>query len=217
MRVQFAQAIDLFEIKKVNSKEGKPSWANLVFNVKKDHGFNKNGIGLYSIFYKGKIIYLGKYLGDNRDPSKGDVLAVRWKKHLQTLSFRGRNVSLSKRPLLDLLNTYPRHSLVKDLSASDLKVITCPDGNVSSINRVRFAMDNWKDFKNFSLENFSFLYIQVNPKLINHISLAEKDLIKELMPYCNFETPKGDHLFLGKKQVKTKMVKRLSNIKQNIR
>ena len=64
-----------------------------------DTRYKLAGPGIYAICYKQELIYLGKYLGQSKNPFAGNVARLRWVQHLGSMTMRDRRVSLSKSSL----------------------------------------------------------------------------------------------------------------------
>jgi len=166
------------------------------------------GPGIYAICYKQELIYLGKYLGQSKNPFAGNVARLRWIQHLGSMTMRDRRVSLSKSSLDFLLSrefSNSNHELIQSLasafetdrSPSAIKPFLQRDrGCFSTVNRVLFALKNWPEFSNPEgpdLSQFSFHYfriVQPNSEpnvesLRTLISSIEDCLVEAFRPTCN--------------------------------
>ena len=173
-----------------------------------DTRYKLAGPGIYAICYKQELIYLGKYLGQRKNPFAGNVARLRWVQHLGSMTMRDRRVSLSKSSLDFLLSrefSHSNHELIQSLasvfetdrSPSAIKPFLQRDrGCFSTVNRVLFALKNWPEFSNPEgpdLSQFSFHYFRiVQPtsepnveSLRTLISSTEDCLVEAFRPTCN--------------------------------
>lgn len=209
----------LFTIDKPKEESGKLLCKypfNLDFDSKiKDKKLLENykGPGIYAIFFDKKLIYIGKY---RTLTSNSNVITVRWVKHIMTLTNRGYRVGGSAlknlfKPLSAKKNKKTIYEdLKKDFQDKNLKnenwLLYTLDkdrsidtGTVTSLNRLKFANENWEIFQNLSendiemLNKFEFSYFQLKSKIeikgIDFrpylVDFIEDFLIKEYAPRCN--------------------------------
>lgn len=159
-----------------------------------------NGPGLYAIFYRGELIYIGKYLGRRDNPYSGNIVATRWWAHFATLTLLGHRVSIPS-GVLDLLPQNNKGDLFRNLQqhAAITPRLTSHRGCVTSLNRLLFAGKYWSIFNTRDpkrlLNDFEFLYIRLRQSNVNvaylreRISSAEDASIHKLMPKCNRGVP----------------------------
>ena len=125
------------------------------------------GPGIYLIEFKDKIIYIGKF----KPFKKGDVISIRWKKHIETITNRGIHVGGFEK--VDAKKTKQKKiDILKNILGSKFDLLNIvPEGRrrdtgtVTSVNRLNFAKNNWTDFKILNeaiLNNFSFYYYQLD-------------------------------------------------------
>jgi hypothetical protein len=160
------------------------------------------GAGVYGVCYRGKLIYIGKYLGTSTDPFSGDVAAKRWWTHFASLTMRGHKLSFPRTTLNKLTCAQP--PLDKSIQAalrSASPDISNDRGCLTSVNRALFANQNWHKFSRDEaqsvLADFSFEYARVDPdppgmaiaSLRKAISNAETTAIALLVPIANSEVP----------------------------
>ncbi len=62
------------------------------------------GPGIYLLFYEGRLIYIGKFLGVRNAPFSGDVTSQRWWAHIGTITMRGHRVSFPKGSLARIMH-----------------------------------------------------------------------------------------------------------------
>ena len=194
-------ANDIFEPEIVDA----PAYAdflNIKLNIRNLD--KRGGCGVYSMYYKKRLIYVGSYLGTKANPLAGNIFGVRWNKHLYTMTMRGYLVSLAVRPW----------ERIRDCALSNANVlgdITDPifhkaRGNPSSANRAYFALQHWDEFMDPNFENtlsdFEFVYAQYHQDTIEaarnvtqlrkQIKLQENCMTIMLRPICNRETDVND-------------------------
>jgi hypothetical protein len=181
-----------------------PQIGFLNFNIKAKQNINEEliGPGIYGLFYKKQLIYTGLFKNGNKGtPYGGNIADMRWKKHLATVTMRGKDVSVAISTLRYIYNTERNDSLVKICDPNAQELMIKGRGCVAGLRRVLFALENWNDFKIMTpetlLDPFSFTYIRLAPALKdfeevrNRIVKTEKVVIKEFMSVCNKETPIG--------------------------
>jgi hypothetical protein len=150
---------------------------------------NKNtvkGPGIYLIGFKNELIYVGKFESKN----KGDVRAVRIRRHLEGITLRGSqcgfnkecsNFVLREKKLFRILNKSNKYSQRIEENKKT--------GAMTSPNKLRFALDNMESFmsKNISdiFKDFQIAYVPL--KQSNKIVVIEKEMILLFNPKCNKE------------------------------
>ena len=116
--------------------------------AKKDFRFF--GPGIYSIFDRidNLMIYIGIYTPAD------SVIDKRYRKHLQTLTLRGTEVTFkSSVPKNAFLAKVNNESLVQDLNrCSSFNERLVKDRCVSHINKVNYAASNWNQFATWNPE-----------------------------------------------------------------
>ena len=103
-------AAELVEATEGEAWPGNPVWMNVSFRVRRNNQFEFPGAGLYVIFLDEQLIYLGIYAGSKGDPYSGSALRDRWLKHVGTITFRGKKISLRPsaiRPPICLVSSIP--------------------------------------------------------------------------------------------------------------
>ena len=152
------------------------------------------GPGIYSIFdtIDNKMIYIGIYT-----PSDS-VVDKRFRKHLQTLTLRGTEVTFkSSFPKSVFLSKIRNDRLVQDLNrCGSFDELLVKDRCVSHINKVRYAAANWDEFRNwipsknstrvietrFSFQFDKIIGENVDKKMLKNI---ESQLISYFNPLTN--------------------------------
>jgi hypothetical protein len=161
------------------------------------------GCGLYGICFDDQLIYLGSYLGTNRNGSnfEGDVVSQRWWTHIGAITSRGHKLHIAKSAINKLREKLTQtHPMVIGFSSNnDHELLHKDNGNLGPIKRLLFAANQGQTFLNSNtdprevLKRFKFTYVRITPTTENltsaflkaHIEHAEKSLIKSLAPVCN--------------------------------
>lgn len=201
MNTYIYNANSLIEATEKRGRTGAPIFWN--FHFKTLPGYDKTamqGCGLYCVAYEGRAIYIGKFLGTAKNPAEGNILPIRWLKHLASFSMRGHQLSIStgalNRFILDTTDMDP----VNALRHADPNLITRDQGCMASYNRVMFAAQKWADFQRNPetfLNKFELGYVQldakeIEPRVISEIrkevSAAEATARKRFQLCCNGES-----------------------------
>lgn len=162
------------------------------------------GTGIYLISWEGEVIYIGKY-----QPTSGNIVADRWARHLETITFRGSSLGFGK-----TRNPAKRAKKLIEAAADQrlaeiiISTLTIEPSRFSvtgyntSENRVRFAGSKWNYLEKASeaniLEHFQFSLFKIKPadsiaEAEKQISLIEVDTLKTFNPCCNKEFKKDLH------------------------
>ena len=163
-------------------------------DISKETKCDLTGPGIYLILFGDEVIYLGKY-----QPVRGDILGVRWLRHMQTLTIRGSQVGFRSKKLNYLLRQVTNQNLctaLKRLHKNHRKEHFIDTGVVTSQNRIGFANENWDTFRqqndNAILGNFSIVLLRLtnlssekekNRNII--VSAIERSTLKCVRPRCN--------------------------------
>jgi hypothetical protein len=161
------------------------------------------GCGLYGICFDDQLIYIGSYLGTNRDGSnfEGDVVSQRWWTHIGAITSRGHKLHIAKSAINKLRDKLTEtHPMVIGFSSNhDQDLLHKDNGNLGPIKRLLFAANHAQTFLHSDadprkvLKRFKFTYVRITARAANltsahlkaHIEDAEKSLIKSLAPICN--------------------------------
>lgn len=167
-------------------------------------GSDYHGPGIYALLFTPvggeaeRVVYIGSY----RPAFRGNIVDVRWNKHLGTVTARGYRVSVRpsvQQQLAAVLPT-PQHPLV---ALTENVCLEADAGCVASLNRLRFALENWSMFDPAHAPNllapFRWAYVRLRSKppgldldsLPTCITDAEADLVDLLRPECNGAIPWG--------------------------
>lgn len=176
------------EIFKIVLIEGKKYPLNINFKVvgrEQEDAFSNSG--LFTIHYKGELIYIG-YSNTN-----SDIRTSRWVRQIATITLRGEDVCFSE----SASNALLQNDNLKFFFDSEI----IQNDNVdfqTSINRVLFAAEHWNEFAVLSqntLSHFIFnWYPNISTKSIIDLENLCNALKKQYKPRCNkeYETFKFD-------------------------
>jgi len=159
-------ATDLLSAHAIPPLDGAPTWLNLEFKSNTLTLGKIGGCGLYCITYKGRAIYVGKFLGTETNPFGGDLQKIRWERHIHSLTMRGQRVSLGKSILTKLRMKNSPTALAMDLAQADQAIMTKYRGYHASYNRVKFSALHWDELQagpEKFLPNFGFGYVHYEP------------------------------------------------------
>ena len=173
---------------------------DLDFRLKssKRHSELMHGPGVYQIFFKGTLVYVGKFdtLND------GNVAEERWRKHLETITLRGNRVGFkSPKSAQKLIALMCDKKLISALTVekTKLKERLRDTGVVSSRNRICFANKNWSEFSKlskrslgelFTVEYYRFTNINKKSRAERYAKVLEGQLIALYRPECNSQCSK---------------------------
>ena len=206
MIIKTYNATDIFSVVQLNPLNGNPDWANLkIESTGRLAPLDVRGPGIYGIFFRERLIYIGKFLGTQADICGGNVCSIRWAKHIGTLSLRDRRISFSNKAITMIRDQCAKEPPFDDIiraSEHPIPVVTDDRGRVSSFNRACFAAEHWDFFTTLAdargLVDFRLLYVKLDDAEINGrdnlrqiIGEAETKLIAALRPRCNKETNIG--------------------------
>jgi hypothetical protein len=165
---------------------------NIDFNYRKEiPNFRWDGPGIYLIFYKEELIYIGSYVSAGE---KSNILKVRWWTHLASITMRGSKIGFGKKSNWEKKMAYLKNGELKQLLQKEKKHFKHrlrDTGCVSTEKRMQYACTNWSDFKNFNVDTLTQFNVQyfkiLHPynNIQQTIHQMELDLIREINPKCN--------------------------------
>jgi hypothetical protein len=149
---------------------------NLSFELSQDIHPDFQGPGIFFIYYKTELIYIGFFYPSQKNR---DVRKERMNKELATITMRGKLVTM---------NATSNKAL--DQSVHLQNIPRRPQGDfLTSPKRVRFADRNWSEFQNDKfLKDFSFYWFKEDKKLgrtKKELQAVTKQLINFYKPTCN--------------------------------
>lgn len=149
---------------------------NLRFELSQDIHPDFQGPGIYFMYYKTELIYIGFLYPKQKNR---DVRKERMNKELAGITMRGNQVTM---------NATSNRAL--DQSANLQNIPQRPQGDfLTSRKRVEFADKNWSEFQydNF-LKDFTFYWFKEDKKLgrtREELKAATNQLINFYKPTCN--------------------------------
>lgn len=182
---------------------GSLPFADLVFSPVRNQP-ELTGAGLYACFFRGQLIYIGKYRGTRRDPRSGNVAALRWIKHIGTFTLRARDLAFSQRALAEIQAHIGRPDpglpcrIVSGFADAQPEVLARETGCMSTYSRFVVASRIWSEGgEKLELGDFAFIYTKViaegSPELIRRVvSQAESAALDEVHPPGNTITGQRD-------------------------
>lgn len=147
---------------------------DFILNHAKESRFS--GPGIYFMYYYEELIYIGSFFpsGKNRD-----VRFERFNKELETVSMRGKHVTMNNLSIEALLNSTNLTNITPRIEG-DFQ---------ASKKRIEFADKHWKELQtNAFLKAFTFYWFKketgsrVDSK---SLTLLKNQLIKFYKPLCN--------------------------------
>jgi hypothetical protein len=224
--IQPTTADEIFTLKRAVAKAGKPSFADLVAKPTNDWAGRPErlkGPGIYGVFCRGMLVYVGLYTGTSNRTFSGTVIE-RWKKHLTYFAMRNPELSfgwenlhrvlteLDGGPVGELAQIIGKRSFTAADRASKLPL---NDGYSCTFNKARYAVQNWDLFapgnEAHMLGEMSFAYARFLPSnadlLGSEVGTAEGknfaretwlkpregSLIDKFRPICNDGTHSPRH------------------------
>ena len=195
---------DFIQVDSVATRElgwPRPSPFNLKFSSRKLTDMQLeaiSGSGLYMISKGDEVVYVGLY-----KPQRGNIIADRWGRHLQTITGRGYNIGLGgKNP------TARRDALLAAVAAPRLREAIehaylysqasryKDTGYNTTPNRLRFASENWDNFGQDDSEQvlrpltFWLLRTRVadsQETAARDVKAIETRVLQDFKPACNKE------------------------------
>lgn len=161
------------------------------------------GCGVYGVFFKNELAYIGSYLGSKKNKNffHGDIVADRWWTHIGSMTMRSDRLHIARSTLSKIKSLIDKNNKVYKYfsnitQGSEVFVDT---GNLAPFKRVLFASVHDEIFLELDaapadiLKLFSFKYIKFdkipanysNEELISLIHKIEKNLILKFSPICN--------------------------------
>lgn len=156
------------------------------------------GAGLYACYHKDQLFYIGKYLGKKKDWRAGNVIDLRWTKHIGTLTMRARSLGFSRKALREIEEHLASERDIPDpikegFLSAERGVLQRETGCMTTFNRFRSAAALWAqrpDQLGPNLEDFRFLYVRQNgdfslESVRKIISEAESLVLSIIQPPAN--------------------------------
>ncbi|MDG1431403.1 MAG: hypothetical protein P8Q23_07530, partial [Paracoccaceae bacterium] len=148
------------------------------------------------------MIYIGKYQGTEKDWRLGDIVSIRWIKHIGTFTMQARNLGFSNRALsqiqaeLSQTNSRELHvpeGIVDGFQTANSNVLQRDAGCMGSFQRFKVAVDVWNQAEDLcepNLNDFLFVYARIegdfsNSKARELVSAAETHALDRVHPLGN--------------------------------
>jgi len=193
---QSYRASDVMDMQQRGSIQGSLPFADCAFRANRS-GPDFVGAGLYACFYRNQLIYVGKYLGMRDAWRQGNVIAMRWVKHIGTFTMRARHLGFSDAAYDAVVAHYQQSRTEADdaiqngFLSADRCVLVRETGCMTTFRRFLVASRiHAETGGEASLEGFSFLYTRVDadgttPELRERVSAAEAKLLQRVHPEGN--------------------------------
>ena len=162
-----------------------------------ESGPNFVGAGLYACFFGERLIYIGKYLGKRQDWQQGNVIEMRWIKHVGTFTMRARNLGFSA-VAYDAITEHCAQQgtavpeAIRDaFRQADCNVLQRETGCMTTYRRFLVASRIHAEKDGLaSPTDFSFLYTRMEassriPQLRERVSAAEVEIFQKIHPQGN--------------------------------
>lgn len=183
-----------------NPLNGMLPFSRYVLKPKTSQSLDFGGAGLYACFFRDRLVYVGKYQGLKNDFHSGNIISMRWIKHIGTFTMMARNVSFRKKAMYQIYaelkskgSTIPQ-PILDAFPAVSLGMITRDRGCVSTYARFDVARYVWQELGDAPtldwLKAFSFIYTKIDADLPcaeirECISRAEMIAVSKLRPPGN--------------------------------
>lgn len=172
---------DIFDFKIVEPRNNNIPFRNIQLKSK---NLVPSNTGIYFLFFKKELLYIGIFSSNKSGP----VDKVRWLKHIETFTMRGKDSTLAGRSQEYIsARGYPYFNF-KNESFMKAK------GRCSSKMRALFAAKNWDSFRDATPEQilkwFTFLYQPISSStkqshFKKELENLEKELIQHFCPVGN--------------------------------
>lgn len=189
----------LFKLTPVNPVEHKPGFMNLAARRRPGRALENEhlkGAGIYGLFLRDKLFYVGIFSGANADTLAGTVL-TRWILHVTYQTLRSPKICFAYSGIRKILTapSSPAFDAIahaaggREASHDDLKACEHPllekQGATCTYNKARFASLNWDVFqpgKEAEIETaVSFVFARLDPQALAgapHMDVSHRNWIK---------------------------------------
>jgi len=194
--MQYHQASDVMTMQQRSPMQGSLPFADCAFRAKGNDSIFF-GAGLYACFFKNNLIYIGKYLGKKKDWRSGNIISMRWAKHIGTFTMRARHLGFSDAAYDAIAAYYQQvqteadNPIRKGFLAADRRVLVRETGCMTTFRRFLVASRiHAETGGEIPLEHFSFLYARVavsgtTAELRKFVSEAEVKVLQRVYPEGN--------------------------------
>lgn len=194
----FYSASDIFSTSVAAGAVGMPGFCDLrVAKRTTESSGAIAGCGLYFLCHKGRLVYIGKFLGSIHNAFAGDIFTARWNRHLSTLSLRGSRISIGKAALDRALKEGVPKELNDALQGVDSVILAKDRGFMVPYKRLKYAALHWQDFSRSPdswLADIQVGYLQLDSSALQKystyavrkmVSAAEDEAIAQLPTVLN--------------------------------
>jgi hypothetical protein len=149
-------------------------FCRFLFLPRKQRNVNFGGAGLYACFYRRKLVYIGKYQGAKENFTAGDIIKMRWIKHIGTFTMQARSLGFSKKALSAVLEAVTTglnadlriaEEIREGFLAANYQVLRRETGCMTTFQRFLVAIDVWNSARQMrgmpNISDFEFIYSRI--------------------------------------------------------
>jgi hypothetical protein len=196
VETRYHRAVDVMTMKKRGSMPGSLPFADSAFRATVS-GAEFGGAGLYACFFRDQLIYVGKYLGRKNAWQEGNVVAMRWIKHIGTFTMRERQLGFSQAAYREIGalcgqgENKAEQAVWDGFRASDRSVLVRETGCMTTLRRFLVALRIRSETAGDpSLGEFCFVYTRATSdsstsEQRKRVSEAEALILRSVHPEAN--------------------------------
>lgn len=222
-------AADIINVEEKGSLSGGLPFCRYFFSAKMSNNVNFGGAGLYACFYRGQLVYIGKYQGTKNNFSAGDIVKMRWTKHIGTFTMQARSLGFSKKALSHVLKavTTGQYANVKipeevreGFLVANHQMLQRETGCMTTFQRFLVAMEVWHGAIQPGgppkLNDFEFIYSRIEGEFMTKqvrdvVTSAENYALERVHPPGNTIANRNLTANLDQLEVETLFEKALSS------
>lgn len=196
-------AADIINVEEKGTLSGGLPFCRYFFSAKISNNLNFGGAGLYACFYRGKLVYIGKYQGTKNNFSAGDIVKMRWSKHIGTFTMQARSLGFSKKALSNVLKAVTTGEYVnvkipeevrEGFLVANHQMLQRETGCMTTFQRFLVAMEVWHRAKQPggppNLDDFEFIYSRIEGEFTTKqvreiVTSAENYALEHIHPLGN--------------------------------
>jgi hypothetical protein len=165
---------DIINLVEKDPISGGLPFCRYLFLPKMQKNVNFGGAGLYACFYRKKLVYIGKYQGAKDNFIAGDIVKMRWIKHIGTFTMQARSLGFSKKALSTVLEAVATgvnaelkisQEIREGFLAANYQVLQRETGCMTTFQRCLVAMDVWHAARQTggmpNMNDFEFIYSRI--------------------------------------------------------
>ena len=220
-------AADIINVEEKGPLSGGLAFCRYFFSSKISKNMNFGGAGLYACFYRRKLVYIGKYQGTKDDFSAGDIIKMRWSKHIGTFTLQARSLGFSKKALSNVLKAvttgeYENVKIPEEVREGFLvanhQMLQRETGCMTTFQRFLVAMEVWHGAKQPggppNLNDFEFIYSRIEGEITTKqvreiVTSAENYTLENVHPPGNTIANRNLTANLNQSEVETLFEKAL--------